>query len=217
MHVLYYSPGACSLAPHILLEEVGVPFETRRINIAEREHLTPEYRAINPRMRVPALVVSGTPVTEVPALLYYIASLRPELNLIPAGGSIGLAKCAEFVAFLSSSVHVSYAQFRRPERFIPPGFGYADAVIEHGKRNAVGLYHEIEQQLPEDGWVLGAQFSIVDAYLFPFFLWGPRLGLTMSHDCPRWTRLVSRLRERPSAARAIQREKIEGLLATAGA
>ncbi len=212
MHVLYYSPGACSLAPHILLEEVGVSFEARRINIADREHVRGDYRAINPRMRVPALRISGTIVTEVPALLYYIAGLRPELDLLPASGCIDLAKCAEFVAFLSSSVHVSYAQFRRPERFLPPDFAHADAVIEQGRKNTVGFYYEIESMLPADGWVLGSRYGIVDAYLLPFFLWGPRLGLSMSRSFPRWTALVTRLLERPPVIRAIQRGKIEDIV-----
>lgn len=214
-HVLYYSPGACSLAPHILLEEIGVPFEARQVNIAEFEHHRPDYRAINPRMRLPALSISGTIVTEVPALLYYIASLRPDANLLPASGTVDLAKCGEFVAFLSSTVHVTYAQFRRPERFLPPDFALGDAIIEQGRKNSIGLYHEIESQLPEEGWALGSQYSIVDAYLLPFYLWAPRLGLSMPRDFPRWTRLVSRILERPPVIRAVQREEIEHLVETA--
>ena len=126
-----------------------------------------------------------------------------------------LARCGEFVAFLSSSLHVSYAQFRRPERFISTASEYAGAVIEHGRRTSVALYREIEQLLPEERWVLGEQFSIADVYLFPFFLWGQRLGLTMSSDCPRWTRLSRRLLGRLSVERVIQREAIQELVATA--
>jgi glutathione S-transferase len=168
-------------------------------------------------MRVPALDIAGTIVTEVPALLYYIASLGPEKNLVPASGSISLAKCAEFIAFLSSSVHVSYAQFRRPERFLPAEFPQAAAVIEQGRRNTIGYYKEIETLLPPEGWVLGSQYSIVDAYLLPFFLWGPRLGLSMSRDFPRWSRLVCQLLERPPVNKAVQREQIENLLGSARA
>jgi glutathione S-transferase len=214
-HVLYYSPGACSLAPHILLEEIGVPFEARRVNIADYEHHRLEYRAINPRMRLPALSISGTIVTEVPALLYYIASLRHDANFLPASGTVDLAKCGEFVAFLSSTVHVTYAQFRRPERFLPPDFAHGDAVIEQGRKNSIALYHEIERQLSEDGWALGSQYSIVDAYLLPFYLWAPRLGLLMPRDFPRWTRLASRILKRPPVIRAIQRENIEHLVEAA--
>jgi glutathione S-transferase len=217
MHLLYYAPGACSLAPHILLEEVGVPFEARAINLAEREQFSAAYQTINPRMRVPALVVDGTLVTEVPALLLYIASLRPGAGLVPAAGTLELAACAEFAAFLSSTVHVSYAQFRRPERFLPPDFAQADAVIEQGRKNTVRLYEEIESRLPDDGWMIGGRYSLIDPYLFPFYLWGFRLGLTMSRDCPRWTGLVDRLLERPAVARAVDREGIHELIASARA
>lgn len=202
---LYYSPGACSLAPHVVLEEIEVPFEPRPVSLADGEHRTPEYRAINPRERVPALAVDGAVVTEVPALLTYLASLKPEAALIPPPGTLDFARCFEWLAFLSSSLHVAYAQFRRPERFLPPGFADPDAFVEQGRQNTRNFYLEVEGRL-SGPWALGKAYSIADAYLLPFYLWAERVGLTMAQDCPRWAAWHGRMSERPAVRRALERE-----------
>lgn len=182
-----------------------MPFEARRVSIADGEHRTAEYRAINPRQRVPALMVDGTLVTEVPALLGYIASLRPQAKLLPPPGTLEYARCLELVAFLSSSLHVAYAQFRRPERFLPQAFSDAQEFVEQGRLNSVRFYREIEDRLGS-GWALGEQYTVADAYLFPFYLWGPRLGLDMATDCPRWTAWKEQMLLRPAVLRAAARE-----------
>lgn len=205
MHVLYYSPGACSLAPHIVFEETGIPFEARRVNINDGEHRTAEYRAVNPRQRVPALMIDGVLVTEVPALLMYIASLRPKTKLLPAPGSLDYARCLELCAFLSSTLHVTYAQFRRPERYLPPAWSDPEAFVEHGRLSTLEIYSGIEARL-DSRWVLGHEYTIADSYLFPFYIWGPRIGLNMATDCPRWSAWKDRMLLRPAVIRALTRE-----------
>jgi glutathione S-transferase len=205
---LYYSPGACSLAPHILLEETGIPFEVRKVNILDGEHRTAEYRAVNPNQRIPAMTVDGNLITEVPALLGYIASLRPEAKLLPAPGTLDYARCLELVAFVSSSLHIAYAQFRRPERFLPKGFPNVDAFLEHGRMVTSEFSREIENRLGSD-WAIGEQYSIADAYLFPFYFWGPRAGLDMADDCPRWTSWKGRMLGRLAVQRAVAREGLQ--------
>jgi len=205
---LYYSPIACSLAVHISLEEAGQPFVAHRIVLNEGQHLEPAYRAINPRARVPALRIDGTVVTEVPALLNYVSSLNPAAGLVPPPGTLQFARCFEWLAFLSSSVHVAYAQFRRPERFAPPDFACTDALVEQGRLNTRALFLEIDGRL-ESPWALGEQYSVADAYLFPFYLWGERVGLGMERDCPHWTRWKDRMLERPAVSRALEREGLQ--------
>jgi glutathione S-transferase len=119
MLTLFYSPGACSLAPHIVLEELGLEFERRPVLIAEGQHLSREYLKINPRGRVPTLIADGTVITEVPAILPYLASLKRDAGLLPPDGSLDLAKTHEFAGWLSSTLHIAYAQLWRPERFLP--------------------------------------------------------------------------------------------------
>src|SRR6476659_3180748 len=93
--ILYYAPNACSIAPHIALEEIGVPFETRRIDLAKGEQTSEAFLRVNPMGRVPALVIDGAVVTELPALLTYIANLEPDAGFIPPSGTLAFARCFE--------------------------------------------------------------------------------------------------------------------------
>ncbi len=203
--ILYYAPTACSVAAHIALEEIGADFEARRIDLAKGEQTSPEYLKINPRGRVPALVVDGQVVTEVPALLTYIAGLKPELELIPPAGSLAQARCFEWLGFLSSTLHVAYAQFRRPARFVRDGSPCRDEVSEEGRRITIRLYDEVEQRLG-DGWAAGDAYSIADIYLFPFHGWAWRLNVDAAAEYPKWTSLIERLKQRPAVRRVLDKE-----------
>ena len=203
--ILYYAPTACSIAPHIALEETGLPFEARRIDLAKNEQASDSFLAINPQGRVPVLIVDGTPVTEVPALLAYIASLRPEAGLVPEPGTLAFARCFEWLAWLSSTLHVAYAQFRRPIRFVPADFPSLDELSDEGKINTIRHFREVEARL-DGNWAAGEHYSIADMHLFPFYGWAWRLDLDMPVECPKWTALVERMKERPAVQRAMARE-----------
>jgi len=206
--ILYYAPTACSIAPHIALEEVGVPFEARRIDLAAGQQTSAEYLEINPQGRVPALIVDGQTVTEVPALLTYIANLNPEAGLIPESGTLAFARCFEWLGFLSSTLHVTYAQFRRPARFIDEGSPCWDEVSEQGRERTIGRYREVERRLG-DGWAAGDHYSIADINLFPFYTWAWRMDLDMKSECPKWTALFERVKQRPAVQRALEREGMQ--------
>src|SRR5215470_2124788 len=115
---LYYSPGSCSLAAHIVLNEIGQPFELRKFATAERANYSPEYLAINPKGRIPSLQIDGFVLTEVPAILAYLGRRFPGAGLYPADGAEAEARCLELLAWSSSTVHVAFAQIFRPERFV---------------------------------------------------------------------------------------------------
>lgn len=206
--ILYYAPTACSIAPHIALEEVGVPFEARSIDLAKGEQTSAEYLKVNPRGRVPVLVLDGRVVTEVPALLTYIAALKPEAGLIPPPGTLAHARCFEWLGFLSSTVHVTYAQFRRPARFVVEGSPCWDEVSEQGRQRTIALYREVERRL-ENGWAAGDRYSIADINLFPFYTWAWRLELDLKSECPKWTALFERIKQRPAVQRALEREGLQ--------
>lgn len=204
-HILYYSPGACSLAPHIVLEEIGEPFEARRTAIAEGKHLSPDYLRLNPRGRVPTLVIDDQPVTEAAAILLHLAHRHASLNLLPAG-AVARARCFEWLLFLAASVHIAYAQLWRPRRFLPPEADET-ALVSSGKADVARYNGEIEAKVPA-GWLLGDRFSIADAYLFPFYRWGVRIGLDMEKTAPKWTRWKDRMLDRPAVQRALATEGI---------
>lgn len=206
MLTLFYSPGACSLAPHVVLEELGLEFERRPVLIAEGENLSEEYLKINPRGRVPTLVADGTVITEVPAILTYLASLRRDAGLLPPDGSLELAKAYELVAWLSSTLHIDYAQLWRPERFLPDGAD-SSVLIEYA-RTLIRRHCSAVDAWIKGPWVLGGSYSIADAYLLPFYRWGNRIGLTMSEEYPRWTKWTRRMLERPAVSKTVS---IEGI------
>lgn len=203
--ILYYAPTACSIAPHIALEEIGADFEPRRIDLGKGEQTSPDYLRINPLGRVPAMVIDGQAVTEVPALLTYIAGLKPEAGLVPRTGTLAHARCFEWLGLLSSGLHVAYAQFRRPSRFVSEDSACRDEVSETGREITIRYYREVEKRLGE-GWAAGGSYSIADIYLFPFHGWAWRFDFDIAGECPKWTALVSRMRERPAVQRAIERE-----------
>ncbi|MCL6729382.1 glutathione S-transferase family protein [Sphingomonas hankyongi] len=203
--VFYYARNACSIAPHIALEEVGAEFEARCVDLTAGEQLSPGFLAVNPAGRVPALVMEERTVTEVPALLTYIASLKTGAGLIPAVSSIEHARCFEWLAFLSSSVHVAYAQFRRPHRFVSQDFACVHALVEQGRRNTIALYREVERRLGDE-WAAGNAYSIADMYLVPFHGWSWRLDFDIEAECPKWSAIVERVLDRDAVRRVLARE-----------
>jgi glutathione S-transferase len=206
MLTLFYSPGACSLAAHVVLEELGLEFERRPVLLAEGQHLSDDYLRINPRGRVPALIADGAVITEVPAILTYLASLKRESGLLPPDGSLELARAQELAAFLSSTLHIDYAQLWRPGRFLPEG---ADStmLVDHARTLIHQHSSEIERWIKRP-WVLGDCYSIADAYLLPFYRWGNRIGFSMAREFPRWAEWTGRMLERPAVAKTIS---IEGI------
>jgi glutathione S-transferase len=206
MLTLYYSPGACSLGPHIVLEEAAIAHKVRHVSIPDGEHTEPEYLAINPRGRLPAIDIDGRISTEGPAIMIYLASLKPELGLLPAAGSYELATCLEWLAWLSSSLHIAYAQLWRPKRFLPPGSD-ASFVVASGRANIGECNDDVESRLVGP-WVLGHSYSIADSYLLAFYRWGVRIALPMQERYPRWTAWKDKMLRRPAVQRALTVEGI---------
>lgn len=207
MLTLYYSPGACSLAPHILLEELNLPFEPVRVEIAKGDHHSPDFFAINPKGRVPALATTEGVITEAPALLLHLSALKPAAGLMPDVASHHGARVLEFLAFLSSGLHIAYAQLWRPQRFVPAGFEARDAFAALGRDRIVEANAEVESRIIGP-WLEGDGYSLADIYLFPFYRWGVRIGLPMATLYPRWTAWKERMLARPAVLAAIDREGI---------
>jgi glutathione S-transferase len=202
---LYYAPGACSLASHIALEEAGLEYDTQRINTAEGEQRSPEYLKINPRGRVPTLVVDGQPLTENVGILTYIAGGYPKAGLWPRD-TWHQAKAVSTMAWLSNSVHPTYAHMFRPQRYTD------DAQAQEAiKSFARGMYFdylkEIDGLLAGRTWSIGNHFTVVDGYLLVFYRWGNRSKLDVK-SLANYTRLVERVMARPAVKKVMQDEGI---------
>jgi glutathione S-transferase len=204
---LYFSPGACSLAQHIILEELGSPFHLTHASTADGSTRTPEYLKLNPKGRVPVLVVGGAVLTEAPAILMHLALANQERNLV-AGGAQGLVRSIEWFNWLSGTVHaVAIRQVWRPESFTAVEIQHED-VIAKGKNNLSEAFAQIESRLAQTVWAVNDAYSIVDPYLLVFYRWGNRIGFNMRSQYPSWTRHTLRVLERPATMRALTSEGI---------
>ena len=205
---LYYSPGACSLAPHIALEETGAEFEPVLVKLADGAQRAPEYLAVNPKGRVPALADDGFVVTENPAILRYIAIKHPGVALWPAAPA-DEARCLEWLAWCASTIHVAYAHVRRPERYATSDVAKAD-VVERGRETCRDVWRQVETRFAASSldWAAGADYSVADPYIFTFWTWGraATLGYDMPRDFPAWTAHAERMGARPAVQRALARE-----------
>lgn len=207
MITLHYSPGACSLAAHIVLEEIGAPFEARRVPIREGAHLTPEYLAINPHARLPALTDGDFTLTENPAILVWLAHRFKAARLVAWDDAERLGRTLELLSFFSSSVHIAFAQVWRAARFAG-GAAAREEVIEVGKTAVAGYFDELETLAGDGGWLVGGRYSIADPYMLVFYRWGALIGVDMA-GYPGWTRHKEAMLARPAVARAVAREEIE--------
>jgi glutathione S-transferase len=200
---LFYSPGACSIVPHIALEEAGAEFDPVRVVLANGEHLKPEYLAINPHARVPALGTDRGVITENIAILNFIADCFSADGSVPRGDPYVTARCNELLGWFASSVHISFATIWRGNRFTADESVWP--ALQAGGRSALEKYFEEIEGLCSDGWLVGDAFTAADSYVAIFYRWGRRIEMDMS-PYTRWASLVGRVIDRPAAQRVLDRE-----------
>src|SRR5690348_5391635 len=169
MLTLYFSPGACSLASHIGLEESGTTYQTKPILLAKGQQRTEEYLKINPRGKVPTLDADGKILVENTAILTYLTRRFPDKKLMPADPAEE-ARCIGTMCWFSSVVHPSYQRAHRPERFAE-GEAAATAVKENGKKSFWANCQEIDSMIQGHDWVMGNTFTLVDPYALVFYGW----------------------------------------------
>ena len=203
MLTLYYSPGACSLAPHIVLEELGEPFAAKRTVIAEGQNRTPEYLALNPSGQVPTLTVDDKVLTQNVAIMTYLAHRQPAKQLLPSD-ALEAAQVVSLMAFLASTVHPAYGRFFRPVRATADEKAH-EGVKATAKEAIKGYYADIEKRLAGHDYAVGKGYTTADAYLYVFYRWGSRLDLPMAEH-KAWTAHAERVRARPATGRALADE-----------
>ncbi|MEW5684188.1 MAG: glutathione S-transferase N-terminal domain-containing protein [Pseudomonadota bacterium] len=166
---LFYAPGACSLASHIALEEAGAEYRAVKVDTAAGDQRQPEYLAINPKGRVPALATEAGTLTETPAILAWIAQAYPKAGLAPPD-PWGFAQAQAFNNYLAATVHVAHAHGRRGYRWASEQSSFADMKAKVAA-NMAECFQLIEDDLLAGPWVLGDAFSICDGYLFTIAGW----------------------------------------------
>jgi glutathione S-transferase len=212
MLTLYTAWGTIGLACEIALEEAGAAYEAKRLSFADNAQRAPDFLAVNPKSRVPALVTDRGVITEAPAILAYVARAFPKAHLAPEGDAFALAQLESFAAYLCSWVHPAAAHRHR-------GYRWADdpAAIADMRRKAPLNFAEaldlIDRELFLGPWVLGDAYSYGDPYLYTVATWISRDGLDMA-DYPNIADHYARMEARPAVIAV--RERVQAARVAAG-
>jgi glutathione S-transferase len=201
---LYFSPGTCSLVPLIALEEIGVPFETSLLKFATGEHKSAEYLQVNPKGKVPTLMVDGRSLTENIAIASFLVRSFPQARLLPIGSNAwSEAESLVDLAWCASTVHPIVTRIVLPQLFcdLPAGVERVRTLAVEALRADFAL---IDRRLESRPWILG-DWSIVDAYLF--WIWGQAaVGGLDGSGYGHYANHALRMGARPSVQRALRRE-----------
>jgi glutathione S-transferase len=198
---LYYSPGACSLAVHIALIEAGIPFELEKVDLKQKQYAGGDYRKINPKGTVPALHVGDAGIlTEAAVVLQYVADQKPDRHLCPRLGTIERYRQQEWLNYISSEIHKGFGPLwdkNLPEEMKGP--------IKD--RLAIRFEFLANHFNRDNQFIMGAQYTVADAYLFTVLRWSKYLKV----DLEKWPVLlgyIERIGSRPTTQEALKQEGI---------
>ena len=204
MFKLYYAPGTCALASHIALQEAGAAYTTERLDFKSNQQNSPEYLAINPKGRVPALVTDRGTLTETPAMLAFIAQSFPQAKLAPLGDPHAFAQVQAFNSYLCSTVHVAHAHKGRGYRWATDEASFAD--MKRKVPQSVGAtFGLIERDMLKGPWVMGDSYTICDPYLFTLAQWLEGDSVDLS-TLPKVMEHRNRMSERPAVRKVLAEE-----------
>ncbi|PDT72392.1 glutathione transferase GstA [Bradyrhizobium sp. C9] len=203
---LYYTPGACSLSPHIALLEAGLPYDLVKVDLrAKKLENGDDFLAVNPKGQVPALALdTGEMVTEGPIIIQMIADKAADKKLAPARDSNERYKLLEWLNYITTELHKNLGPMFSPV--------LADDAKAFFKDRAMGKFKYVESQLAGRDYLMGNQFTVADGYLFTMIMWASdRLGFDLS-GLPNVMAYKARVAARPKVQEALKKE---GLLKAA--
>ena len=204
MFKLYTAPGTCALASHIALEEAGAPYVAERLDFKNSQQTTPQYLAINPKGRVPALVTDRGTLTETPAILAFIAQAFPDAKLVPQD-SFAFAQVQSINNYLCSTVHVAHAHKMRGARWATEETSFAD-FKRKVPETMTACFTLIERDMLKGPWVMGEQYTICDPYLYTIAGWLEGDGVDLA-PLPKVAAHRKRMSERPAVQKVLAAEK----------
>ncbi len=196
---LYFSPGACSLSPHIVLRELGVPFELVKVDLGEHKTASgDDYKAINPKGYVPALQTDdGKVLTEGVAINQYLADRKPETELAPANGTFERYKLQEWLNFISTEIHKTYSPMFNTALSEETRATFLDKLKKR--------FGEIDAVLAKHDFLTGPKFTIADAYLYTVLRWAPKFKIDLK-QWPSLAKFYERVDSRPAVKAAVEAE-----------
>lgn len=204
---LYYSPGACSMAPHIALSELEIKYNLSKLNLKEGEQKKPEYLKVNPKGYVPALRLdNGEVLTEAPVILQYLADQKPEKKLIPAMNTKERYKAMEWLNFVTTEMHKGFGGYfalpRLSESTAKEVRGFWDGRMKE-------RMNYVSDHLSKNQFFMGDTFTVVDIYAFTVLNWHKMIQFDLS-PWPSILGFMERVGSRPSVQAALQEEGLTG-------
>jgi glutathione S-transferase len=207
MLTLFYARGSCALATHIALEEAHAQFEAIKLDLSAGQQRTTEYLAVNPKGRVPALVTERGVLTETPALLAFVAQAYPAARLMPLEDPFACAGINSVNAYLCATMHVSLAHGQRASRWADDPAAW-ESMRAKVPANAAECCDFLEKDVVKGPWVMGAEYSVADPYLFTIISWLKPDRCDIS-NYPSLAAHSERMHARPAVQRALAREAME--------
>ncbi len=207
---LYFSPGACSFVPHVLLQLSGADFEPAMVKLHKGEQNGEEYKAINPRGQVPVLVDDGKVITQIVAIILYLDQKFPEAKFLPTE-AVARAKAIEVLAWMNNTVHPTFTHIFMPQKFSDQT-EVQTALKVFNTQVYKGLLSELEdmvsKHLSAAGWLSGERLGPLDAYSLTLTRWGSIAGLDPTSYPNLWAH-VNRVAQDSNVAQVIERERLQ--------
>ncbi len=199
---LYYAPGACSIGIHVVLEEIGKPYDAEVVNLREGAQFKPDFTAVNPKSKVPTLARDdGSVQTEYPAIAYWLARTNPYSNLLPDNLDLQ-ARALELIDYCVATIHMQgFSRLFRASNFTPNAAD-EEAVKARGKELVEKGFANLDKALEGKDYAVGA-YSIADSALFYVEFWAGRVGITLPPNCAAH---LERMKARPAVQRVLQQE-----------
>jgi len=196
---LYFSPGACSLSPHIVSRELGLALELKKVNTKDKTiEGGGDFRRVNPKGYVPALELDdGEVLTEGPAIVQYLADRKPESGLAPKGGTLERYKLQEWLNFITSEIHKAFSPLFKPNT--------PEEYKKIAKENIASRFEWVDKQLAGREYLTGAAFTVADAYLFTVVNWSGFTGIDLK-PYPNLAAFQARVAARPKVREAMLAE-----------
>ena len=200
---LYFSPGACSLSPHIVLREAGVTFDLEQVDLKTKKTKGgADFKSVNPKGQVPVLVLDdGRMLTEGPAIVQYLGDQKPALGLVPAAGTFERYRLQEWLNFVTAELHKGFTPLFRPDT--------PDAYKEIARANLAAKLAVLDAHLAKNQYLMGDNFTVADAYCFVVVGWSKFVGVDLK-PFANVGAYLGRIAARPKVQEAL---KAEGLAA----
>ena len=197
MYTLFWSPGSASMAPHVLLEELGVPYQLSRVELSKPRG--PDYLAIQPWGRVPALIADGQPMFEAAAICMHLADRHPQKELAPKPGTAERARYYQFLLLLADTLQPTFRRIYRTST-VSGDAGHHPAIRATALKEIAEFWARLDGLIDGRSWLAGDRFSAADIYFHMLYTWDEDMA-ALSRRHPKLAALFERIHARPAVAR----------------